>query len=86
MDTLYIGLDASIIGLTSSKFIISPFVDIFERQIIVSMVGYSLFFIAVFYFDNIKLFIERIHLHQKKLVFVGIILVFAGYSSYSDGL
>ena len=46
--SLYIGLDASInFGLTSSKFIISPFVDIFERQIVISMVGYSIFFISV---------------------------------------
>ena len=53
--SLYIGLDASInFGLTSSKFIISPFVDIFERQIIISMVGYSLFFISVFYFDYLS--------------------------------
>ena len=85
--SLYIGLDASInFGLTSSKFIISPFVDIFERQIIISMVGYSLFFISVFYFDYFKLFIERMHLHQKKLVFVGIIFVFAGYSSFSAAM
>ena len=75
--SLYIGLDASInFGLTSSKFIISPFVDIFERQIVISMVGYSLFFISVFYFDYFRLFIERMHLHQKKLVFFGIIFVF----------
>ena len=85
--SLYIGLDASInFGLTSSKFIISPFVDIFERQIVISMVGYSLFFISVFYFDYFRLFIERMHLHQKKLVFFGIIFVFAGYSSFSAAM
>ena len=85
--SLYIGLDASInFGLTSSKFIISPFVDIFERQIVISMVGYSLFFISVFYFDYFRSFIERMHLHQKKLVFFGIIFVFAGYSSFSAAM
>ncbi len=85
--SLYIGLDASInFGLTSSKFIISPFVDIFERQIVISMVGYSLFFIAVFYFDYFRSFIKRMHLHQKKLVFLGIIFVFAGYSSFSAAM
>ena len=85
--SLYIGLDASInFGLTSSKFIISPFVDIFERQIVISMVGYLLFFISVFYFEYIKLFIQRMHSHQKKLVFFGIIFVFAGYSSFSAAM
>ncbi|MAF82443.1 MAG: hypothetical protein CMK52_06065 [Proteobacteria bacterium] len=85
--SLYIGLDASInFGLTSSKFIISPFVDIFERQIFISIVGYSLFFISVFYFDYFRSFIERMHLHQKKLVFIGIIFVFAGYSSFSAAM
>jgi len=85
--SLYIGLDASInFGLTSSKFIISPFVDIFERQIVISMVGYSLFFISIFYFDYLRSLIERMHLHQKKLVFFGIIFVFAGYSSFSAAM
>ena len=85
--SLYIGLDASInFGLTSSKFIISPFVDIFERQIIISMVGYSLFFISIFYFDYFRSFIERLHLYQKKLVFIGIIFVVSGYVSSSAAM
>ena len=85
--SLYISLDASInFGITSSKFIISPFVDIFERQIVIGMIGYSLFFISVFYFDQFMLFIQRMHLHQKKLVFLGIIFVFVGYSSFSAAM
>ena len=82
--SLYIGLDASInFGLTSSKFIISPFVGIFERQIVISIVGYALFFISIFYFDYIRSYIERLHMYQKNLVFFGSIFVFAGYSSFS---
>ncbi|MDA9689046.1 FtsW/RodA/SpoVE family cell cycle protein [Betaproteobacteria bacterium] len=85
--SLYIGLDASInFGLTSSKFIISPFVDIFERQIVISMVGYSLLFISVFYFDYFRSLIGRMHLHQEKLVFFGIVFVVAGYSSFSAAM
>ena len=40
----------------------------------------------MFYFDYFSRFIERMHLHQKKLVFFGVILVFAGYSSFSAAM
>ena len=75
-----------ILVLPPPKFIISPFVDIFERQIIISMVGYSLFFISIFYFDYFRSFIERLHLYQKKLVFIGIIFVVSGYVSSSAAM
>ena len=84
--SLYIGLDATInFGLTSSKFIISLFVDIFERQIVISIVGYTLFFVAIFYLIILG-HLSNNASASEKVSFFGIIFVFFGYSSFSAAM
>ena len=82
--SLYITLDAAInFGFTSSQFIISPFIDIFKRQVLVTLVGYTVLFASIFYLDYFKIVLQRMHQHQRKLVFFGILFGFAGYASFS---
>ncbi len=40
-------------GITSSFFLLSPFYGIFERQVLIVLIGYGVLFLSIFYSNNI---------------------------------
>lgn len=87
LSSLYMTLDAANnYGMTSSTIEISPFIKLFERQIVIVLFGYSIIFISMFYFNSVNRVLQKIFSRQKIITLIGVLFAVAGYSIYSSAV
>jgi hypothetical protein len=87
LSSLYMTLDAANnYGMTSSTIEISPFIKLFERQIVIVLFGYSIIFISMFYFNSVNRVLQKIFSRQKIITLIGVLFAIAGYSIYSSAV